>query len=245
MRKCRRRSWPTSRMEGLAGALVAATPAEHSVADGTRERERERRRENERERERETEREEARVCGCVRRRESARRCCALHVSREESENDADPQRKRQTPSGQPLPMVATPRLCSGCSPVCIALLIGLAATMAVRGQDAPPSAAKTAKARHVFTNSFLVRLRDGHQSAHVDRIAQRNGFENLGPVRLPGQRPYCTHKSNIRFELSVDWLLLQSITDGARHCFPGPTSRPLSGQTIDFGFHLCCVEYQH
>ena len=98
MRKCRRRSWPTSRMEGLAGALVAATPAEHSVADGTRERERERRRENERERERERDRERGSACVRVRAasRERASLLCPPRVSRGKRKRRRPTEKKANT-----------------------------------------------------------------------------------------------------------------------------------------------------
>jgi hypothetical protein len=38
-------------------------------------------------------------------------------------------------------------------------------------------------APEVFTNSFYVQLHDGHGREVADRIAKRNGFENLGSVR--------------------------------------------------------------
>ena len=85
-------------MEGLAGALVAATPAEHSVADGTRERERERRRENERERERERDRERGSACVRVRAasRERASLLCPPRVSRGKRKRRRPTEKKANT-----------------------------------------------------------------------------------------------------------------------------------------------------
>ncbi len=39
-------------------------------------------------------------------------------------------------------------------------------------------------APEVFTNSFLVKLTGNHGHGLANEIAKRNGFENLGPVRL-------------------------------------------------------------
>nr|CAG4638316.1 EOG090X02T5 [Cyclestheria hislopi] len=70
-------------------------------------------------------------------------------------------------------MVASHSCNAGTSPVCI-LLISLAVVWV--------NVIATWTPREIFTNSFLVRLREAQDLNQVDQIARRNGFENRGPV---------------------------------------------------------------
>lgn len=87
---------------------------------------------------------------------------------------------------------AAPRSCkAGTSPsVCCTLLLAslTVVLVVVASSSAPPVAAADASAGfgslrpHVFTNSFLVKLRGVTDRQQADLIARRNGFENWGSV---------------------------------------------------------------
>lgn len=66
---------------------------------------------------------------------------------------------------------AASRSCKAGTPVCCIFLLLAGCYLTVQVASSPP--------QHVFTNSFLVRVRD---PSLVDEIARRNGFENWGSV---------------------------------------------------------------
>lgn len=82
-------------------------------------------------------------------------------------------------------LASATRCCTAGTPVCPIVLLAIVVLVAPSASVPPaPASASGAHLPHVFTNSFLVKLRTAADRAVVDHIARRNGFENWGPVSI-------------------------------------------------------------